>query len=47
MTQLLEPIADQDRNLEHAMKAVKTGNKGFHQNVPNEDVIIEKAEVLE
>jgi len=26
---------------------VKTGNKGFHQNVPNEDVIIEKAEILE
>ncbi|CAB3693502.1 hypothetical protein LMG26788_03911 [Achromobacter pulmonis] len=29
------------------IKAVKTGNKGFHQNVPNDDVIIEKAEVLE
>ena len=29
------------------IKNVKTGNKGFHQNVPNEDVIIEKAEVLE
>ncbi len=29
------------------IKGVKTGNKGFHQNVPNEDVIIEKAEVLE
>ena len=27
------------------IKGVKTGNKGFHQNVPNEDVIIEKAEV--
>ena len=23
------------------IKGVKTGNKGFHQNVPNEDVIIE------
>lgn len=29
------------------IKGVKTGNKGFHQNVPNDDVIIEKAEVLE
>lgn len=29
------------------IKAVKTGNKGFHQNVPNDDLIIEKAEVLE
>ena len=29
------------------IKGVKTGNKGFHQNVPNEDVIIEKAGVLE
>ncbi len=29
------------------IKNVKTGNKGFHQNVPVEDVIIEKAEVLE
>lgn len=29
------------------IKNVKTGNRGFHQNVPTEDVIIEKAEVLE
>ncbi|ARP97414.1 peptidylprolyl isomerase [Bordetella genomosp. 13] len=29
------------------IKGVKTGNSGFHQNVPTEDVIIEKAEVLE
>ncbi|KAG4081000.1 hypothetical protein HA402_010171 [Bradysia odoriphaga] len=29
------------------IKAVKTGNSGFHQNVPTEDVIIEKAEILE
>ncbi|ALM86997.1 peptidylprolyl isomerase [Bordetella sp. N] len=29
------------------IKAVKTGNSGFHQNVPSEDVKIEKAEVLE
>ena len=28
------------------IKAVKTGNKGFHQNVPREDVIIERAEVV-
>lgn len=28
------------------IKAVKTGNKGFHQDVPLEDVIIEKAEIL-
>lgn len=27
--------------------AVKTGNYGFHQDVPVEDVIIEKAEVIE
>ncbi len=29
------------------IKNVKTGNSGFHQNVPTEDVIIEKAEILE
>lgn len=29
------------------IKGVKTGNSGFHQNVPAEDVIIEKAEILE
>ena len=28
------------------IKGVKTGNKGFHQDVPAEDVIIEKAEVV-
>jgi len=28
------------------IKGVKTGNKGFHQDVPVEDVIIEKAEVV-
>jgi len=28
------------------IKAVKTGNKGFHQDVPVEDVVIEKAEVV-
>jgi peptidyl-prolyl cis-trans isomerase B (cyclophilin B) len=28
------------------IRAVKTGNKGFHQDVPVEDVIIAKAEVV-
>ena len=28
------------------IRAVKTGNKGGHQDVPTEDVIIEKAEVV-
>ena len=28
------------------IRAVATGNKGFHQDVPKEDVIIEKAEVI-
>jgi peptidyl-prolyl cis-trans isomerase B (cyclophilin B) len=28
------------------IRTVKTGNKGFHQDVPVEDVIIEKAEVI-
>jgi peptidyl-prolyl cis-trans isomerase B (cyclophilin B) len=30
-----------------AIRKVKTGNAGFHQDVPAEDVIIEKAGVLE
>ncbi|GAB2892235.1 peptidylprolyl isomerase [Paralcaligenes sp. KSB-10] len=29
------------------IKAVKTGSKGFHQDVPLEDVIIEKASIVE
>lgn len=29
-----------------AIKAVATGSKGFHQDVPKEDVIIERAEVV-
>jgi len=29
------------------IKAVKTGNRGGHQDVPAEDVLIEKAEVVE
>jgi len=28
------------------IKAVKTGNSGFHQDVPKEDVVIIKAELL-
>ncbi|MBU0751248.1 MAG: peptidyl-prolyl cis-trans isomerase [Gammaproteobacteria bacterium] len=28
------------------IRAVKTGNKGFHQDVPVDDVMIEKAEVV-
>jgi peptidyl-prolyl cis-trans isomerase B (cyclophilin B) len=28
------------------IRAVKTGNKGFHQDVPLEDVVIQKAEVV-
>lgn len=28
------------------IKAVPTGTKGFHQDVPNEDVIIEKVEIV-
>ena len=28
-----------------AIKAVKTGNAGFHQDVPKEDVVIQRAEV--
>ncbi|MCX8017581.1 MAG: peptidylprolyl isomerase [Rhodocyclaceae bacterium] len=28
------------------IKGVKTGNRGFHQDVPVEDVVIEKAEVV-
>jgi peptidyl-prolyl cis-trans isomerase B (cyclophilin B) len=30
-----------------AIRKVKTGNTGFHQDVPAEDVLIEKASVLE
>lgn len=29
------------------IRKVKTGNSGFHQDVPKEDVVIEKASVLE
>ncbi len=31
----------------NAIAAVSTGSKGFHQDVPNEDVVIEKAEIVE
>jgi peptidyl-prolyl cis-trans isomerase B (cyclophilin B) len=30
----------------NAIKAVRTGSKGFHQDVPVEDVVIQKAEVV-
>jgi peptidyl-prolyl cis-trans isomerase B (cyclophilin B) len=30
-----------------AIRKVKTGNAGFHQDVPAEDVLLEKASVLE
>jgi peptidyl-prolyl cis-trans isomerase B (cyclophilin B) len=30
-----------------AIRKVKTGNKGFHQDVPVEDVVIEKAVIVE
>ena len=29
-----------------AIRAVRTGNKGFHQDVPVDDVVIEKAEAV-
>jgi len=29
------------------IRKVKTGSSGFHQDVPSEDVVIEKATVLE
>lgn len=29
------------------IRGVKTGNAGFHQNVPTEDVVIEKATIIE
>ena len=29
-----------------AIRKVKTGSSGFHQDVPKEDVIIERAEVV-
>jgi peptidyl-prolyl cis-trans isomerase B (cyclophilin B) len=28
------------------IKKVKTGNAGYHQDVPTEDVVIEKASVI-
>ena len=33
-------------NVVDKIRAVKTGNKGFHQDVPVDDVIIEKAEIV-
>jgi peptidyl-prolyl cis-trans isomerase B (cyclophilin B) len=34
------------KDIVDAIKGVKTGNKGFHQNVPATDVVIEKAVVV-
>ena len=34
------------REVVDKIKAVATGNRGFHQDVPAEDVVIEKAEVV-
>ena len=33
-------------NVVDKIRAVRTANKGFHQDVPVEDVIIEKAEIV-
>ncbi|MCL2525063.1 MAG: peptidylprolyl isomerase [Betaproteobacteria bacterium] len=33
-------------NVVDKIRAVRTGSKGFHQDVPLEDVIIEKAEIV-
>jgi len=40
-----EVVAGQD--VVDAIRVVKTGNKGFHQNVPVEDVLIVKASIVE
>lgn len=34
-------------NVVDAIRKVKTGSSGFHQDVPTEDVVIEKATILE
>ena len=34
-------------NCQDAIAKVKTGSSGFHQDVPKEDVIITKAEVIQ
>jgi peptidyl-prolyl cis-trans isomerase B (cyclophilin B) len=36
----------QGREVIDKIKAVPTGNRGFHQDVPTEDVVIEKAEIV-
>ena len=35
------------RDVVDKIKAVPTGNRGFHQDVPAEDVVIKKAEIVE
>ena len=39
------PMASADDVID-AIRKVKTGSSGFHQDVPKEDVIIERAEVV-
>jgi len=36
----------QGREVIDKIKAVPTGNRGFHQDVPTDDVVIKKAEVV-
>ena len=36
----------QGREVIDKIKAVPTGNRGFHQDVPAEDVLIKKAEIV-
>ena len=39
--------ADRSLDVIDAIKGVRTGNKGFHQDVPVDDVILEKATIVE
>jgi len=34
------------RDVVDKIKAVATGNRGFHQDVPTKDVVLEKASIL-
>lgn len=36
----------QGREVIDKIKAVPTGNRGFHQDVPTEDVVVKKAEIV-
>ncbi len=42
----IEGIAHGTRDVVDRIKAVKTGKKGFHGDVPLDDIIIERAEVV-